>query len=90
MSATARTNKGRFPPGVSGNRKGRPTNIRRIREQYEADLLALGATKEDIDTLLDVSSDKAKGVAAVVALAATVVDLIHHSDSVRRNRFNQI
>lgn len=90
MTAKRRTANGRFPPGISGNRKGRPTDLRRIRELYEAELVELGASQEEIDTLVAVGADKAKGVAAVVALSAAVVELIQNPHSVRRTRFNHL
>lgn len=70
----ARTTKGRFSRGVSGNPKGRPTNEQRLRQAIEQTLLNAGATPEDIARLARAAGNPLQAALAIGVMAAAVAE----------------
>jgi len=69
-----RTPKGRFSSGSSGNPAGRPSPARFVLKLVERDLLAAGATPEEVGMLFEASGDRARAVATIAVLAAAVAE----------------
>jgi hypothetical protein len=71
VSAVTRATGGRFAPGACGNVCGRPSKARLL---IEADLLRLGATRQEIDGLLKASGNRTAAAVALAVLCAVVAE----------------
>jgi hypothetical protein len=74
MTGAGRQPGGRFAPGTSGNPQGRPSTASRVRQAIERDLVQLGATPEDVENLVEASTDPLRAAAVIAVMAAALAE----------------